>query len=129
MHLDYPGCVRLKKGWEYDVIFRTGSRIKGKLVRLLFLQVPSSETKFGLAIGKKIGGAVVRNRGRRKLKEAIRHLRPFVKEGYWFVFSLSNSGLNASPEEIYREIFSMFSDNGFLKDNCHDKVYQWETGS
>jgi len=126
VYLGYPGRVRLKKGWEYDIIFRTGSRIKGKLVRLLFIEVPGSETRFGLAVGKGLGGAVVRNRGRRKLKEAIRHLLPFIEKGYWFVLSLNTAGLNASPGELHREIYSMLSENGFIKESCRGKVCRWE---
>jgi ribonuclease P protein component len=124
----YPRRIRLKKGWEYDLIFRTGSRIKGRLVRLLFLKVSSPETRFGLAVGKRMGCSVVRNRGRRKLKEAIRHLFPIVREGYWFVVSLSSRGLDASPQEIYSEMYSLFQDNDFLSITEREDISGWGDG-
>lgn len=94
-------------------------------MRLLFLKVSSSETRFGLAVGKRMGCSVVRNRGRRKLKEAIRHLFPMVSEGYWFVVSLSSRGLDASPQEIYSEMYSLFLDNGFLSVTEGEDVSGW----
>ena len=45
--------MRLKKGWEYDYVFRTGSRFKGELVRLLFVEAPDDRTRIGLAVGKR----------------------------------------------------------------------------
>ncbi len=125
--LDYPRRIRLQKGWEYDVIFRTGSRINGKLVRLLFLEVSQGETRFGLAVGRKQGDSVTRNLGRRKLKEAIRHLRTGIREGYWFVFSLSSLGLKANSREIYEEMFSLLRNNCLLKDEFSELSYNWRT--
>lgn len=127
MKLDYPRRVRLKKGWEYDVIFRTGSRINGKLVRLLFLEVPNGETRFGLAVGKKQGNSVTRNLGRRKLKEAIRHLRKGVREGFWLVFSLSSRGLNANSREIYEEMLLLLRYKCLLKDGFTELPHKWRT--
>lgn len=43
-------------------------------------------TRIGITVGKKIGKAVVRNRCRRIIYEAIRQLMPSVKQGYDLVF-------------------------------------------
>lgn len=47
-------------------------------------------TRIGITVGKKIGKAVVRNRCRRIIYEAIRHLMPSVKQGYDLVFVARN---------------------------------------
>jgi ribonuclease P protein component len=40
------------------------------------------ETRFGLSTGRKLGGAVVRNRVRRRLREALRVMAPSFQPGW-----------------------------------------------
>jgi ribonuclease P protein component len=40
------------------------------------------ETRFGLSTGRKLGGAVVRNRIRRRLREALRVMAPSFQPGW-----------------------------------------------
>ncbi|MBO8153589.1 ribonuclease P protein component [Thermovirga sp.] len=111
----YPAGIRLKKAWQYDLIFRTGRRRNGALVRLLFLEVPGKKTLIGMAVGKRQGNAVTRNRGKRILREAVRKTYPQMKEGYWIVFSLRKRGLNAKTQEIQRDLIKLLSQEGMLK--------------
>ena len=39
-------------------------------------------TRFGLATGRALGSAVVRNRVRRRLREAIRSMQPLLRPGW-----------------------------------------------
>jgi ribonuclease P protein component len=47
-----------------------------------FVRTDSGETRFGLATGRRLGGAVVRNRVRRRLKEALRVMAPSFQPGW-----------------------------------------------
>lgn len=107
MTFSYPSSLRLRRGWEFDVVFRTGGRHKNSLVRLLFVKAPDGETKFGVVVGKKQGKACVRSRGRRVLREAARRLAPWVCPGYWFVLGLSHKGLTASGKDVYYNLACM----------------------
>ena len=111
----YPAGIRLKKAWQYDLIFRTGRRRNGALVRLLFLEVPGKKALVGMAVGKRQGNAVTRNRGKRILKEAVRKTYPLIKEGYWIVFSLQKRGLSAKTQEVQRDLVKLLSQEGMLK--------------
>jgi len=111
----YPAEIRLKKAWQYDLIFRTGRRRNGALVRLLFLEVPGKKALVGMAVGKRQGNAVTRNRGKRILKEAVRKTYPLIKEGYWIVFSLQKRGLSAKTQEVQRDLVKLLSQEGMLK--------------
>lgn len=109
-----PKLLTLKKGREFDSVFRTGIRINGELVRLLYLRDNSSpdthtdsETdtvKFGCAVGKRQGKAHVRVRGRRILREALRHIAHNLTPGLTLVLTLTTSGLGAKSQDIQHEL-------------------------
>lgn len=109
--------MRLKRGWEFDAVFRTGGRHKNSLVRLLFIEAPDGEKKFGVVVGKKQGNACVRSRGRRVLREAARRLAPWVRPGYWFIFSLSLKGLSANGRDVYDDLARLMERVGLLSED------------
>ncbi|NLI96865.1 MAG: ribonuclease P protein component [Synergistaceae bacterium] len=111
----FPDDFRLKKGWEFDRVFRTGRRVKGELVRLLFLDTGDGPPRLGAAVGKRQGSSVRRNRGRRILREAFRHCRPWLKEGVWIVAMLRTVGLSAGAREIYTDLVHLLEAEGLLK--------------
>jgi ribonuclease P protein component len=47
-----------------------------------FVRTDLDQTRFGLATGKRLGGAVVRNRVRRRLREALRVMAPSFQPGW-----------------------------------------------
>ena len=109
--------LTLKKGWEFDLIFRTGLRVQGELVRLLFLkETPSSEEgpRVGYVVGKRQGKAHVRNRGKRVLREAFRRLRPWASPGLSIVVSLKDKALHAKANEVYYDMARTLKKNGLL---------------
>ena len=100
--------LKLRKGWEFDTIFRTGIRTNGELVRLLFVREDADTVKFGVAVGKRQGKAHVRVRGRRILREAFRHLSGRITPGISLVLSLKNEGLDAKSQDIERDLEKLF---------------------
>lgn len=119
----YPASLRLKQGWEYDTLFRTGGRFKGRLVRLLFVEAPDGRTRYGMAVGKRIAKSHLRNRGRRMLKESVRRLHPWVKDGCWFILSLNEQGLQAKADQVYADLAALMSRKGFMKDDWPGAVW------
>ena len=113
-----PRVLKLKKGREFDLIFRTGIRINGELVRLLYLEDKSDTgtVKFGCAVGKRQGKAHVRVRGRRILREAFRHLADKLTPGISLVLGLKNQGLSAKTQDIQRDLESLLRRRRLLKE-------------
>ena len=100
---------KLKKGWEFDLIFRTGIRINGELVRLLYLKDDGlSEIKFGCAVGKKLGKAHVRNRGKRILRAAFAEFSRKMLPGLRIVLTLREKGIKAKTQDIAAELERLF---------------------
>lgn len=47
-----------------------------------FLRTDSDQTRFGFATGKRLGGAVIRNRVRRRLREELRLMASSFRPGW-----------------------------------------------
>jgi len=60
------------------------------------------ETRFGLSTGRKLGGAVVRNRIRRRLREALRVMAPSFQPG-WDVLIIARQPVIASDYQALTE--------------------------
>ena len=102
--------MKLRKGWEFDLLFRTGIRANGELVRLLYLRDEqiTDTLKFGLAVGKRLGKAHVRVRGRRILREAFRHLSAKLVPGLSIVLGLKPQGIDAKTQDIMSDLERLF---------------------
>lgn len=103
----------IRKGWEFDHIFRTGLRVQGELVRLLFLR-NSPALRVGYVVGKRQGKAHVRNRGKRVLREAFRRLAPGLLSAELIV-SLKDKALGAKAQDIYYDMMRLFERHDLLK--------------
>ncbi len=65
---------RLRTGAEFDAVFKRGTRLDGRL--FLLVAAPNGRTfdRLGLAVSRRVGGAVGRNRARRLLREGFRRV-------------------------------------------------------
>jgi len=65
--------------------------VQGKYLRLSIKEEPKGgETRFGLITSRRVGGAVIRNRTRRRLREICRLHRPVILAG-WLVITVAKS--------------------------------------
>jgi len=65
---------RLRTGAEFDTVFKRGVRLEGRLFLLLAAPNGLAFDRLGLAVSRRVGGAVERNRARRLLRESFRRL-------------------------------------------------------
>src|SRR5688572_21361736 len=75
---------RLERAWEFDKVRREGQRVvKGCLIlnwRVTEGTPNASASRLGVVTSRKIGGAVVRSRARRLLREVFRqHQHDFAR--------------------------------------------------
>ena len=81
--------ARLSRASEFQRIYRQGSSVASRYLVLHYFQRPAgtadSGPRLGLSVSKKVGGAVVRNRIKRLLREAFDACEPGVARGYDYV--------------------------------------------
>ena len=74
---------RLSRSRDFDAVYRSGRSVSTRFLVLYHFDRPAredgaGEARLGIAIPKKIGGAVTRNRIKRRLREAWRELLPEI---------------------------------------------------
>ena len=80
---------RLSRSSDFQRIYRQGSSTASRFLVLYYFKRPAAageETpRLGLSVSKKLGGAVVRNRIKRLLREAFRAMQEQLAEDYDYV--------------------------------------------
>jgi ribonuclease P protein component len=77
----FPATSRIKKTREFNRVYARGKRARGPLFLVVLAPNRLPVTRVGLSVGKRVGGAVRRNRIKRMLREAFRHVRPQLPPG------------------------------------------------
>lgn len=92
----------IKSAREIDVLFRDGDRVATPYVVVLVAPTPARRGRDGRVVfiaGKKLGSAVVRNRSRRVLREAVRQAGgPWSGRDVATIARPSTAG--SGPEEV-----------------------------
>jgi len=68
----FPARIRLKKTIDFERIFRRGEVWRGKYFQFRSLET-RQEARIGIAVSRRYGNAVARNRVKRMIREAFRH--------------------------------------------------------
>jgi ribonuclease P protein component len=89
--LNFPREARLVRRAEFDAVYRAGKRRSSSYFTVFFRanQLPCS--RYGFSIKKALGGAVVRNRIRRRVREIVRGHRQEIPAGWDIVIHPKSS--------------------------------------
>jgi ribonuclease P protein component len=94
---------RLRARADFDNVFRRGRRLDGRLFQLVVAPNGGEQDRIGLAVSRRVGGAVARNRAKRLLRESFRQTRRGERPAYDLVVigkpELASQGL----AEVQRE--------------------------
>lgn len=102
--LRFPKSRRLTRSAEYERIRKDGRRARGALLSLSVLSTGDGEkVRAGCITSRKIGGAAVRNRVRRRLREIVRRHQNQINEGIWVVTIASPAAARAGYDALEAE--------------------------
>jgi len=82
---EYPRGTRLVRKADFDAVYRNGKRRSSSHFTVFLKANELPESRFGFSIKRALGGAVVRNRMRRRIREVVRLHREEISTGWDFV--------------------------------------------
>jgi ribonuclease P protein component len=94
---------RLRSGADYRRVLRRGFRVDGPLLSLVACDNDLGYDRLGLAASRKLGGAVMRNRAKRLLREAFRRHKREIAVGEDLVALPRPALVQRSQDEVDRE--------------------------
>jgi len=108
--------VTLRNNQQFRKVYDLGKKFETTYFSLFIMKTDSDEYRHGITVTRKIGGAVVRNRCKRRIREVIRkYYQKKLEEsfGYDLVVNVKSGILTAEFTEI-EESFARVM-NRFLK--------------
>lgn len=100
----------VKEKRRFDTIINTGKYIKNDIYVIYFLNNDVDFSKFGLAVGKKIGNAVVRNNYKRKLRNIIDNNKLLFKNNRDYIIILKRKCLDVSFDEMNNSLNTLLKE-------------------
>ena len=67
-----PPARRIRRRGEFQRVFDAGRRAHGRYLTIIAAPAPGADSRLGIVASKKLGGAVVRNRAKRLIREMFR---------------------------------------------------------
>jgi ribonuclease P protein component len=100
----FPKACRLTRASQYERVKRDGDTRRGKLLMLSVVPVENSRPwRAGFVTSRRLGGAVVRNRVRRRLREIVRQHQHELREGFWIVLVARRDAAKANYQQLEHE--------------------------
>ncbi len=94
----FPQEFRLRKTHEFRLVKKNGKRFKDHLfwMQLMKTEETGDPPKLGIIASRRFGGAVLRNRAKRRIREAFRRNQSAFRRGISLVVLPRVAVLNAS---------------------------------
>ena len=96
---------RLRRRNDFAAVYKNGRIQSNQLLVLRVLPNNRETTRFGFVVGKTVGGAVVRNRVKRRLREAARSL--VVRPGFDVVIGARKPAAEAKFQALRASLASL----------------------
>ncbi len=103
---EYPRGARIARKADYDAVYRNGKRRSSSHFTVFLKANDLPHSRFGFSIKRALGGAVVRNRIRRRVREVVRLHREEISAGWDFVIhpkaNVQNAAFAALESDLVR---------------------------
>ena len=115
---------RLKKNFEFKIIYRRGKSFANDLLVMYILRNKKNRdrdinlyNKLGVSVSKKVGNSVVRSRSKRLISESFRLNDEFVTKGYDFIFIARNPIKDKNIGDVEKAMKNLFKKAGLYNKN------------
>lgn len=104
----FPKKKRLVTNRQFEAVLAGNLRVSDKLLTLYMAENDCRYPRLGVSVAKSCGGAVVRNRLKRLLREAFRQSQDQIPSGFDYVLMISprlaKSGKLAGSEKAIKQL-------------------------
>jgi len=105
----FPRAARLLKHSDFERVYKQGRRHFSPHMTVFYLSQaeahsPEQSARVGFTVGRVLGGAVERNRIKRRLREAVRLRRALLKGGVDVVINPKKSALTLEFSVLLEEV-------------------------
>ena len=105
----------LTKNHEFKRLYNKGKSAASNCVVVYSIRTGKPENRLGVTVSTKLGGAVQRNRIRRRLKEVYRLNEHKLHTGYNIVLVARSKSRFAQWNELESSVLSLFSKLGLIR--------------
>lgn len=107
---------RLQKNADFQRVRRQGKTWANKLLVLNSAPNGLDRNRFGFSVSRRVGKAVVRNRAKRWMREAVRRQRDRISGGWDMIFIARSPMCEADFPAVERAVEQLLRRAHFLQD-------------
>ncbi len=104
----FPRAARLLKHSDFERVYKLGKRHFSSHMTVFYLRQTEGGARVGFTVGRVLGGAVQRNRIKRRLREAVRLRRAALKAPVDVVINPKKSVLAVEFPVVVEEVSRAF---------------------
>jgi ribonuclease P protein component len=104
----FPRAARLLKRPDFDRVYKQGRRHFSSHMTVFYMRQAEGGARIGFTVGRVLGGAVQRNRIKRRLREAVRLRRSVLKAAVDVVINPKKSVLTVGFPVLVEEVSRAF---------------------
>lgn len=72
----FRAAEHIRRRTDFERIYQDGLKLSGRYMMIFSRRTEGTAPRLGIAATRKLGGAVVRNRAKRRVRELFRHHKP-----------------------------------------------------
>lgn len=112
----FPRRERLRTGSEFRAVYENGQKSLGREFVCYVVRHEGNGRKFGMAVSRKVGGAVTRNRVKRYLREIYRTCRKRLHDDVTIVIVARHKAASLSFAECDEAVGQLLQKGGVLSE-------------